>query len=254
MALSEHRVWDLSQRIFHWVNFLAVLALAAIGLVILNADRLGVPADPGMVGLKTLHVWVGYVFLLNLLWRIVWAFVGGPYARWRALLPLGPGFGAGLLRFVRGFAAGRAPFYLGHNPVARIMLSLLMLLLVVQATTGIVLAATDVYMPPFGGAVREWVAADTHDPALVRPYAPETVNEAAYAQMRSFRKPFVTIHEFNFYLLMALVIIHVTAAVLGETREGGAVITAMFTGRKIHDGVPADAGSDLALRKRRIVA
>jgi Ni/Fe-hydrogenase 1 B-type cytochrome subunit len=34
MALAEYRVWDRTQRIFHWVNFLAVLTLAAIGTVV----------------------------------------------------------------------------------------------------------------------------------------------------------------------------------------------------------------------------
>jgi cytochrome b len=240
MSLTEYRVWDRAQRVFHWVNFLAVVTLAAIGTVILNADRIGIPDDPGMVTLKTVHVYVGYVFILNLLWRLVWAFIGGPFARWRALLPGGRRFGGRLAEFVKGFLAGHAPFYLGHNPLARILLSLLVLLLVLQGATGIVLAGTDVFMPPFGGAVREWVAGDTHDPALVRPYAPETVNADAYADMRALRGSIVNVHEYNFYILMALVTIHIAAAILTELREGGAVITAMFTGRKIYDGAPVD--------------
>jgi cytochrome b len=242
MALTEYRVWDRTQRVFHWVNFLAVVTLAAIGTVILNTDRIGIPDDPGMVTLKTVHVYVGYVFLLNLLWRLIWAFIGGPFARWRALLPGGRLFGRRLVDFVRGFVAGDAPFYLGHNPLARIFLSLLVLGLVVQGATGAVLAGTDVYMPPFGGAVREWVAGDTHDPALVRPYSPDTVNTDAYADMRAFRGPIVDIHEYNFYILLALIAIHIAAAIVTEFREGGAVITSMFTGRKIHRGKPVDGG------------
>jgi len=240
MALTEYRVWDRTQRVFHWVNFLAVVTLAAIGTVILNADRLGIPDEPGMVTLKTVHVYVGYVFLLNLLWRLVWAFIGGPFARWRALLPGGRMFGRRLVDFVKGFVAGDAPFYLGHNPLARIFLSLLVLSLVVQGSTGMVLAGTDVYMPPFGGVVREWVAADTHDPALVRPYSPATVNTEAYADMRAFRGPIIDIHEYNFYILLTLIVFHIASAIVAEFREGGAVITAMFTGRKVHRGKPVD--------------
>ena len=44
-------------------------------------------------------------------------------------------------------------------PVARLILSLLVLLLIVQGATGIVLAGTDVYLPPLGGAMRQWVDA-----------------------------------------------------------------------------------------------
>ena len=241
MALTEYRVWDRTQRVFHWVNFLAVLTLAVIGTIILNAGGLGIPNDPGVLALKTVHVYVGYAFILNLIWRLVWAFVGGPFARWRALLPGGPMYGRRLAEFVKGALTGHAPFYLGHNPLARIFISLLVLLLVVQGVTGIVLAGTDVYMGPLGGTMREWVAAGTHDPALVRPYAPDTVNAAAYAGMRAFRAPIVKTHELTYFVLLALIAIHIAAAVIAEVREGGSIISAMFTGRKIHDGEPTDS-------------
>jgi cytochrome b len=243
MSFTEYAVWDRTQRIFHWINALAITALAAIGLVILNADALGIPDDPGMIVLKTTHVFVGYVFALNLAWRIVWGFVGGANARWSALLPGGTGFGRRLREFVAGFVAGRAPAYLGHNPLARIFLTLLVLSMLLQAATGLVIAGTDVYMPPFGGTFREWAAADTHDPALVRPYAPETVNAEGYRTMRAFRSPWVRTHEYNFFVLITLVTIHVAAAVLAELREGGGLISAMFTGRKVFDRVPADVPS-----------
>ena len=247
--MREYRVWDRSQRIFHWINFLAVLGLAGIGTVILNADRLGIPDDPGMILLKRTHVFVGYVFVLNLLWRLVWAFTGGPFARWRALLPGGPNFGRRFAAFVRGMLAGKAPFYMGHNPVARVFLTLLMILLVVQAGTGLLLAGTDVYMPPLGETMREWVAGDTHDPASVQPYAPETVNETAYAEMRAFRAPIVEIHELNFFVLLALIAFHIASAIFIEFREGGAVISAMFTGGKWHEDEPVDR--ELAVDHRK---
>jgi len=240
MELTEYRVWDRTQRIFHWINFFAVLGLGAIGTVILAADALAVPDDPGMIALKTVHVYIGYVFVLNLAWRLAWAFFGGRFARWRALLPGGRAYGRRLKEFVSGFVRGDAPFYLGHNPLARIFLSLIVLSLTVQALTGLVLAGTDVYMPPLGGAMQEWVAGETHDPALVRPYAPDTVNAESYADMRSFRAPVVRTHELNFYFLLALILIHVTAAVVTELREGGNVISAMFTGRKTHHREPVD--------------
>ena len=243
MALIEYRVWDRTQRVFHWINSLAVLALLTIGAVILASDALGIPDRPGMVILKTVHVYAGYVFVINLGWRLVWAFIGGRFARWGALLPVGRAYGAQLASFVRGFVVGRAPFYLGHNPLARIFLSLLLLSLVVQAGTGLVLAGTDVYMPPLGSAMRDWVAADTHDAALVMPYGPDTVNPDAYAEMREFRAPIVATHEYNFYVLLVLIAIHIGAAVVTELREGGSVISAMFTGRKVHDQPPVDLDS-----------
>ena len=241
MTLKTYTVWDRSQRVFHWVNALAVFALASIGIVILNADALGIPDDPGMIQLKTVHVLVGYVFVANLAWRLVWGFIGGPYARWRAFLPGGRGFGKRLAAFVRGLVSGKPPTYLGHNPLARIYLSVLLLLLLVQGGTGLILAGTDVYLPPFGSTMAEWAAGDTHDPALVRPYAPDTVNADAYAEMRKFRSPIVELHEINFFILLTLITLHIFAALYVELREGGAIISAMFTRRKILDKPPEDA-------------
>jgi len=85
-TLKAYAVWDANIRWFHWINLLCVLGLIAVGVVILNAKALSV-ATEGKILLKTVHVWIGYVFAANLLWRLVWAFIGGQYARWRAILP-----------------------------------------------------------------------------------------------------------------------------------------------------------------------
>ncbi|MEJ2575029.1 MAG: cytochrome b/b6 domain-containing protein, partial [Gammaproteobacteria bacterium] len=70
--------------------------------------------------------------------------------------------------------------------------------------------------------------------------APEMYNTAAYESMRAFRKPFALLHLYSFYTLIAVIIIHVTAVIVTEVREGGSIISAMFTGRKIVSGRPVD--------------
>jgi cytochrome b len=47
-------------------------------------------------------------------------------------------------------------------------------------------------------------------------------------------------HELGFFLLVALIVVHVAAAVFAELKEG-TVISAMFSGRKIFDRAPVDA-------------
>ena len=73
--LKTYFVWDAGTRWFHWINLLCLLGLIAVGVAILNDKALGVTND-GKILLKTVHVWIGYVFALNLLWRLVWAFIG----------------------------------------------------------------------------------------------------------------------------------------------------------------------------------
>jgi cytochrome b len=237
--LKSYPVWDIPTRWFHWVNALCVLALASVGFVILNAKALDV-SNAGKVTLKTIHVWIGYLLAVNLLWRVVWAFRGNRYARWRSILPGGRGYFHAVRSYLRAFIAGRPVQYLGHNPVARIGITLLLALLVVQLVTGLLLAGTDLFYPPFGHWIARWVAAAGVDPGTLVPYAADLYDKAAYDEMRAFRKPFETVHLYSFYALLTVAALHVAAVVITEIREGGNIISAMFTGRKIVSGRPAD--------------
>ncbi len=234
----SYRVWDPLQRVFHWLNVGCMLGLVAVGTAILWDKELGVSAD-GKVLLKTVHVWIGYVFAANVAVRIAWAFAGRPFSRWRAFLP-GPGYLQSLRQFFAGAAAGDAPRYLGHNPLGRLMVTALLLLLTVQATSGLVLAGTDIYYPPFGSRIAEWVAAPGVDPATLVPGDKTVVDPAAWDAMRAFRGPFIETHEIVFYLLLAAVLLHIASVIHAELREGGSLISAMFSGRKLLDRPPVD--------------
>jgi len=215
-----------------------MLGLIAVGVAILNAKALGV-TDDGKVLLKTVHVWIGYVFAVNLLWRLVWAFIGGPHARWRAILPGGRGYMNEVCGYIGDFRAGRPRQYLGHNPLGRIAVTLLLLLLS-QAITGLVLSGTDLFYPPIGAWIASWVANLGLDPATLVPYAKEMYDEAACEAMRAFRKPFITVHYYGFYVLLAFAVIHILAVAITELREGGNLISAMISGKKVLNGPLAD--------------
>jgi len=237
--LVAYRVWDAPTRWFHWINALSVLGLMLVGILILFSGSLGI-SPAGRVTVKTIHVWLGYVMTLNLVWRFAWAFLGNRYARWRAVLPGGPGFPRALEAYVTAFLAGDPRHYLGHNPAGRVAVAIILLLLVVQAVTGLVLAGTDILYPPFGSWIADWIAAPNVDPSALTPLTRNLMNQDAYAAMRSFRAPFVEIHELAFYGIAAVVVLHVIAVIVTELREGGSLISAMFTGRKIFSGPPQD--------------
>lgn len=239
-VLQEYQVWDRSTRWFHWINVLTVLALTAIGLVILNSKALGV-TDDGKILLKTWHVYIGYVFALNLCWRLIWGFIGGPYSRWRAVLPFGESYKKQRQAFFRGLKTGKSAGFKGHNPLGRIMVMALLILLTLQMITGLVLAGTDVYKPPFGQQFKAWVAESPDTMGLVKPYSELGVDKAAYKEMRDFRAPFKEIHEINFFMLAFLSVLHIAGVVFAELRERNGLITAMFTGRKVFKDKPLDA-------------
>lgn len=238
--LTTYPVWDKTVRFFHWINVLCVLGLIAVGTVILNAKGLGVTTD-GKIILKTVHVYIGYVFVINLTWRIVWGFIGNRYARWQAIVPFNAQHRAQISAMIISTKSGTPIGFLGHNPIARLMVALLFLLLSVQAITGLVLAGTDVYMPPFGNTIKEWIAVDVPAIESVKPYSKIGVDAAAYKEMRDFRKPFITTHYYVFYALLAAILLHLLGVVISELRERNGLVSAMFTGKKVFKEKPVDA-------------
>ncbi|HJU82922.1 MAG TPA: Ni/Fe-hydrogenase, b-type cytochrome subunit [Holophagaceae bacterium] len=84
-------VWELPVRLFHVVNALCLTVLAASGFYISG------PVGPALAQEASFQYWFGwvrfihfaaaYAFLINLLARVYWGFVGNAYARWREYVP-----------------------------------------------------------------------------------------------------------------------------------------------------------------------
>lgn len=227
-----NKTWDASVRWFHWINVLSILFLAGTGTLIWNAGEFGIVGDHKAL-LKTVHVIGGYVFVINLLWRLIWAFVGSSSARWPVLLPFGKDMLRKLQQQIRDIAAGQPTYSADHTPLARIMISVLLMLMIAQGTTGLVLAGTDVYMPPFGGYFAEWVTeGDAERLAALKPGSRDFVVDDAYTQMRHFREPFYELHKLVFFALLAFIIMHIAANVIAEVCFATGQISAMFSGFK----------------------
>lgn len=240
--LAYYSVWDRTTRWFHWINVLCIIGLIAVGVVILNDNALGV-SNEGKVILKSVHVYIGYVFAVNLAWRIIWGFIGGRFARWKAILPGGNSYFQSLRAYITSIRSGQPLQYQGHNPLGKLMVALLLLLLVTQASTGLVLAGTDLYLPPFGNAIAKWVAVPGGGQAAtvnIKPGSKANINPVAYAEMRKFRKPFITLHVYSFYTLLIAIVLHVVAVVVTEIREKSNLVSAMFTGKKVLSRKPED--------------
>lgn len=238
--LTAYPVWDRTVRIFHWINVLCVLGLIAVGVAILNSKALGV-TDDGKLLLKTVHVYIGYVFAANLTWRIVWGFIGNRYSRWKSIIPFNAEHRAQLTAMKEGAKTGKPVGFLGHSPIARLMVGLLFVLMSAQAITGLVLAGTDVYMLPFGNIVKESIAIDATTVDIIKPYSKEGIDEAAYKDMRDVRKPFITVHYYAFWVLLAAILLHILGVVVSELRERNGLVSAMFTGKKVFADKPFDA-------------
>lgn len=233
--IKRYRVWDRSTRIFHWINAITVIALMALGTMIINADAFTFESE---VFIKKVHTAFGYVFVINLLWRLIWGFIGGHYARWRQVLPTGI---AEIKSYLASVKAGKPKQYLGHNPLARLIITAFFLLLTVQGITGLVIAGTDLYAPPFGSYFANWVTdGDPARLAALKPGDRSQVVDSSFKEMRAFRGSFTEVHETVFYILSALVLLHLIGVIVSEIRERNGLVSAMITGVKVLDEPPAD--------------
>jgi cytochrome b len=111
------RVWDLPTRLFHWL-----LAFCVVALVV--TAKVGGAATAW-------HARLGYTVLGLLLFRLVWGFIGGHWSRFRAFV-YAPGTVAGYLR-----GSAHPDHLVGHNPLGAASVFAMLLVLLVQASTGL---------------------------------------------------------------------------------------------------------------------
>jgi cytochrome b len=238
-TVKPYSAWNLHTRIFHWINFSCIVLLSLLGLIMLNKGSIGISGTEASIGLKTLHVLVGYVFALNLLIRIVAGFVGEPRSRWRALLP-GKHFMRDLQRYNESVKSGRPQTFVGHNPKGRVSVLVMLLLLAVMMTTGLIRAATDIYYPPFGTIAAAYVAEQGVSPAQIKPYDKTGTNAGRMEALQAFKRPVGAIHLYTAYVLWVLILVHLVAVIRTETIGGGSIIAAMFSGKKYLPAEPED--------------
>ncbi len=115
---GEVAVWDLPTRLFHWS--LAVLVAVAVLSAKLDA--------------MSLHMLVGETILALVLFRLIWGLIGSQTARFSDFVR-GPRAVLGYLAASR--RGGTPPVTLGHNPLGGLMVVALLLVLVVQAGSGL---------------------------------------------------------------------------------------------------------------------
>lgn len=237
--IKVYKAWDINTRLFHWINVICVIVLSILGLIMLNKGSLGISGTEASIGLKALHVTVGYVFATNLIVRIIWGFIGPPLSRFRQLFP-GKNFKRELGAFNASLKAGEPQTFIGHNPKARVFLLVMFLVMTSSMVTGMVRAGTDIYYPPFGDFMAKYVAAEGVDAKTIKPYDETGTDPEKYAKLKSFKGPFGTIHIYGAYLLWLLIVVHLFNVIKADARGHGTLISAMFSGKKHLPREPQD--------------
>jgi Ni/Fe-hydrogenase 1 B-type cytochrome subunit len=178
MSKAEIRrvyVWEWPVRLYHWVNALCVVVLAATGYLI------GAPLALHSTQEASFSYWFGttrfihfvaaFVFFFNFLVRIYWGFVGNTWARWGEFLPFRKHQRREMVEVLKVDvlqAKASDILSIGHNPLAGLSYFVLFLAFLFQSITGFGLyaAMSDAKLPHLfawivpmmGGdfAVRQW--------------------------------------------------------------------------------------------------
>ncbi len=190
------KAWDLPTRLFKW------------GLVLLVFDA-WVSNHYG-ASTPQWHVWNGYGILVLIVFRFLWGFSGGHTARF-ATFVRSPAF---VLNYLGQSLKGRAPAYLGHNPLGACMILALLAALFIQASLGL-------------------FSSDPDRLVIEGPLAARVADSTVEWASRW--------HRIGFNLIAALAALHILANVTYQLVKKDPLITAMVTGVK-PTGDYADAG------------
>jgi len=181
--LVDVPVWDLPVRLFHWL-FAVFFAISWI---------------VGQIGERDLHYQSGMVLLGLVIFRLLWGVVGSPTARFRHFVRR-PG---AAVRYLRHAFKERLPSHsFGHNAAGGLMVLALVLLVGLQAVSG--MSSTDdvLFDGPLYGRWPDWFG----------------------SFLEKVHKPLAI-------LLLALALLHILAVVVYRAVKRENLVRAMIVGR-----------------------
>lgn len=183
------KVWDPLTRVFHW-------SLAGLFVFLIVSGDLG-------DDLMQWHFFAGYLLSGLILFRVLWGFFGPEPVRFSSFVR-GP---ASTLRYLKQQLRGTPDHYYSHNPLGGWMVIMLLLLLAVQAASGLMTSDDILWDGPFYAAVSEQTA---------------SLAGAVHHKLQG--------------LLQLLVILHICAVIYHKVRYKEALVPAMIHGYKPHHG------------------
>ena len=176
------KAWDPLIRVFHWS-----LVLSIVIAFISEDDWMNV------------HIWAGYAVSLLIGIRLLWGLVGTRNARFTSFVRSR----RVVMQHLKGMLTFKAPHYLGHNPVAAVMVLLLLSSITLVAFSGVIMIAGEGQGPLAHTMFSSWNGK----------WLEET-------------------HEFLAHFTLLLIVTHVSGVIFSSLLEGENLARAMLTGRK----------------------
>jgi Ni/Fe-hydrogenase 1 B-type cytochrome subunit len=210
--LEIRYVWEWPVRLTHWVNVLCIVVLSLTGFYIghpfITARE---SADYVMGWSRFIHFSFAYLFTISIVARLLWASIGAPLCGWKVFFPWAYAEGRRniwrMFKFYT-FISREIPGDIeGHNSLAAMAYSGVMILWLIQIASGFALYSQ--YDP--GG-----IMATIFGPLLVA-VGNQTLR---------------LIHHLIMWLLIGFAIHHVYSAWLMDVKEHNGTMTSIFGGYK----------------------
>ncbi|CCG06900.1 Ni/Fe-hydrogenase, b-type cytochrome subunit [Pararhodospirillum photometricum] len=210
-------IYEAPVRLWHWVNAACVVILALTGYVMGNPpiSLHGEASDSFVFGfIRAIHFSAAYVFAIFFFFRVYWAFVGNKYARQIFVLPVWQKSFWVEVRielewylFLRKYPKK----YMGHNPMAHIIMFFLTTLLsLFMIFTGFALYSQGTGNESWQAAVFQWVF-------LIFPNSQDVH----------------MIHRMGMWLFIVYSIAHIYAALREDIMSRQSMLSTMISGRRM---------------------
>jgi len=195
---NKKRIWDLAIRLFHWslVFFFTVAYLT------------GDDAE-------SLHAYSGYIIIGLLVFRLLWGFIGTRTARFSSFI-YSP---AETLRYAKAFVSRHPIHYVGHNPLAALMVFALLFSIAFTCWSGLEAYAAEGKGPLAGNKT------------LLIPGAMADDDEHERSRRHGGSELWEDLHEAAANLTLFLVFIHIAGVLLASVVHGENLIKSMITGK-----------------------
>lgn len=145
-------VWELPVRLFHWITVVTMLALIITGFLIANPPAIPISIEPVFTGtfalIRKIHFISAYVLIAATFFRLYWSLVGNRFANWRNFFPYTK---KGLKNIFYVFKVDilllrdkdhkLSNISIGHNYLASISYSIMMVFFWIQVVTGFAMYA-----------------------------------------------------------------------------------------------------------------
>lgn len=206
-------VWEWPVRLSHWLIVVSIFFLSWTGLYIGRPFLVaaGEARQQFLMGTaKAIHLYSAIVFTMAVLVRVIWMFTGNRFSRWNKFIPAGRRRRQSLIPVLKYYLFGlrKPPGFVGHNPLAGLVYSVVFLLYFTMISTGIALYT---------------VSAHLHSPLKIFSFLLPLYGGPQTARW---------IHHVGMWLLWGFAVHHVYSAILMSQVEGNATIESIFSGYK----------------------